>query len=100
VNTSVTKIQLDKNTISASDRAHVDKLMARNNRLRHLFIFDARKMLLPLMCADDCGVVWPDLLEGDDLNVIAAPHEYVKTLCVKFAAVVEERRRRAATAAS
>jgi hypothetical protein len=94
----VTKVEFDGNRIVASDHARVDKLIARNHRLRHLFIFDARKMLLSLMCSDECGVVWPYLLEGDDLNVISAP-DNVESLRAEFAAVVEERRRRAATAA-
>jgi hypothetical protein len=98
VNTSVTNINRDMNGLSLPCRALVDELIDRNMRLRHLFIFDARKMLLSLMCSDECGVVWPYLLEGDDLNVIAAPAN-VETLRAEFAAVVEERRRRAATAA-
>jgi hypothetical protein len=98
VNTSVTCIDLDNNELSATSLALVDELMDRNMRLRHLFIFDARKMLLSLMCADECGVVWPYLLEGDDLNVTAAP-DNVETVRAEFAAVVEERRRRSAAAA-
>jgi hypothetical protein len=98
VNTSVTNINLDENGVSASDCANVDKLTARNYRLRHMLIFDARKMLLSLMCADECGVVWPYLLNNNDLNIIVAPYN-VKTLRDEFRAVVEERRRRAAAAA-
>jgi hypothetical protein len=69
--------------------------LARNDRLRHLFFFDARQMLLSLMCADECGVVWPYLLDGDDMDVGVSSDINVETLRAEFAAVVEERRRRA-----
>jgi hypothetical protein len=51
-------------------------------------------MLLSAMtgCADECSVVWPYLLVGDDLDFIAAPGN-VEPLRAEFAAVVEERRR-------
>jgi hypothetical protein len=58
-------------------------------------------MLLSLMCADECGVVWPYLLDGDDVNYIAQESNRfgdVEALRSEFAAVVEERRRRAASA--
>jgi hypothetical protein len=71
--------------------------MARNKRLRRLFLFDARRMLLSVMCADECGVVWPYLLDSGDTDGIVAP-DNVETLRAEFAAVVEERRRRAAAA--
>jgi hypothetical protein len=90
VNTSVTKVNLSGNEIDASG---VNKLIARNERLRQLFLFDARKMLLTVLCADECGALWPYLLEGDDLGVIAPPAN-VESLRAEFAAVVEERRRR------
>jgi hypothetical protein len=66
----------------------------------NLFIFDARKMLLSLMCADECGVVWPYLLEAADADVgVSSAH--VETLRAEvIAAVVEERRRRRGAAAS
>jgi hypothetical protein len=70
--------------------ARVKELVDRNARFRCLFLFDARKMLLSLMCADECGVVWPYLLDGDDLDVTAAPAN-VETLRAELAAVVEER---------
>jgi hypothetical protein len=97
VNTSLTEIDLSFNEIAASHIADVDELIARNVRLRHLFLFDARQMLLSVMCADECGVVWPYLLDGDDLGFIKAPGN-VKALRTEFAAVVEERRRCAAAA--
>jgi hypothetical protein len=55
-------------------------------------------MLLSLMCADECGVVWPYLLDGDDVNYIAQEsnrfgHD-VEALRFEFAAVVEEGNRR------
>jgi hypothetical protein len=93
VNTSVTQIDLEGNGFDEDAQAPVKKLLARNKCLRHLFLFDARKMLLSLMCADECGVVWPYLLDGDDLDVTAAPAN-VETLRAEFNAVVEERRRR------
>jgi Ran GTPase-activating protein (RanGAP) involved in mRNA processing and transport len=92
VNTSVTTIDLDDDEI-VSDDAKVDELIARNVRLRHLFFFDARRMLLSVMCADWCGVVWPYLLDSGDTDGIVAP-DHVETLRAEFAAVVEERRRR------
>jgi hypothetical protein len=95
VNTSVISIDLRGIRSDKSHHTLVDELIACNKRLRHLFIFDARKMLLSLMCADECGVAWPYLLDGDDLSVIVAPDE-VASLRAEFAVVVEERRRRAA----
>jgi hypothetical protein len=94
VNTSVTKIDLDGNAIGFTDRANVDELLARNERLRHLFLFDARQMLRLVMCADECGVVWPYLLGGNDAEGIVTSAN-VETFRTEFAAVVEERRRRA-----
>jgi hypothetical protein len=97
VNTSVTKMDLQDNAIDVSHRALVDKLTARNKRFRSLFLFEARQMLLSLMCADECGVVWPYLLTGADLDVVAAPGN-VETLRAEFAAIVAELRRRAPAA--
>jgi hypothetical protein len=94
VNTSVMKIGLANYRIDESHRARVDELVARNDRLRQLFFFDARKMLLSVLCTDECGVVWPYLLGGDDTNVGVAIDD-VEALRAEFAAVVEERRRRA-----
>jgi hypothetical protein len=95
----VTSMDLLYTGIDESELALVDELLARNGRLRHLFLFDARKMLLSLMCADECGVVWPYLLDSADKDVgIVAPNN-IETLRAEFAAVVEERRRRAALAA-
>jgi Ran GTPase-activating protein (RanGAP) involved in mRNA processing and transport len=94
VNTSVTTILLGGNAIGASNNTNVNKLLTRNERLRQLFLFDARQMLLSVMCADECGVVWPYLLDSGDTDGIAAPAGNVETLRAEFAAVVEERRRR------
>jgi hypothetical protein len=95
VNTSVANIDLDENRITdESNDVIVEALVDRNKRLCHLFPFDTRRMLLSLMCADECGVVRPYLLVGNDLRVTAAPAN-VETLRAEFAAVVEERRRRA-----
>jgi hypothetical protein len=100
VNTSVTNIDLSQNEIDAPGRAIVDELLARNKRPRKMFLFDARQMLLSAMngCADECGVVWPYLLESGDTDGIVVPDD-VETLRAVFAAVVEERRCRAASAA-
>jgi hypothetical protein len=69
--------------------------LARNKRLRHLFLFDDRRIRLSVMCADWCGVVWPYLLVGDDIaDVGVAPPGNIKMRRAEFAAVVEERRRR------
>jgi hypothetical protein len=89
----VTKVDLRANNIDASGLANVNKLIARNERLRQLFLFDARKMLLSVLCADECGALWPYLFEGEDLSVTAPPAN-VDSLRAEFAAVVEERRRR------
>jgi hypothetical protein len=95
VNASVVKIDLDGNAIDIkSNRARFNALVDRNKRLRSLFLFDARKMLLSLMCADECGVVWPYLLESDELkDGIVAP-DNVDALRVELQGVVAERRRR------
>jgi hypothetical protein len=98
VNTSLTGINLDENAIDESNRASINALVARNKRFRSLFLFDARRMLLSLMCADECGVVWPYLLERGDKDGIVVP-DNVAAIRAEFAAVFEERRRRAATAA-
>jgi hypothetical protein len=102
VNTSITNIDLDyDNDIGKSKLACVDELLARNKRLRHLFLFDARQMLSSVLCADECGVVWPYLLDSDDTDGIVArndtaAHNDIDALRVVFATVVEERRRRVA----
>jgi Ran GTPase-activating protein (RanGAP) involved in mRNA processing and transport len=57
VNTSVAHIDIRSNALGESNRASIKSLLARNNRLRRLFLFDARQMLLSLMCADEYGVV-------------------------------------------
>jgi hypothetical protein len=54
---------LNDNAIDESNRASVKALVyalsVRNCHFRSLFLFDARQMLLLLMCADEYGVVWP-----------------------------------------
>jgi hypothetical protein len=99
VNTSVTSIDLDFNQVGAEVATSIDALTARNNRLRHLFLFDARQMLLSVLCADECGVVWPYLLAAADVRYVAQASNCfgnVASLRSEFAIVVEERRRRAA----
>jgi hypothetical protein len=86
-------INLEDNGIDESNLASLNALFARNQRLRCLFLFDARQMLLSLMggCADECSVVWPYLLESDDTNGIVAP---AKTIRAEFEGLLAERRRR------
>jgi hypothetical protein len=79
VNTSVMAMWLGGN-MSSGNRTNalmlttVRKLTNRNKRLRHLFLYDARQMLLSLMCADECGVVWPYFLEsGNIMDGIVVP---------------------------
>jgi hypothetical protein len=90
VNTSVTSIVLGHNAIDAASVAVVDELLARNKRLRCLLLYDARKMLLSVLCADECGVVWPYLLGGGDTDGIVAP-DNLNEVRAEFAAVVAER---------
>jgi hypothetical protein len=94
--------------INAEVVSSVDKLCGRNERLRRLFLFDARLMLLSQLCSDECGVVWSYFIERDDTDGIAvlanvnadgvAVLVNADVLRVDFSAVVEERRRRAAPA--
>ena len=97
VNTSVTVINLDTTGVSYEDVLSINALLDRNQRLRRLFLFDARQMLLSVLCADECVVVWPYLLKGDNLAAVKA-RSVAETIRAEFAVVVEERRRRAATA--
>jgi hypothetical protein len=89
----MTYIPLHDNAIDASYRASVDALAARNKLFRPLFLFDARRMLMSLMCADECGVVWPYLLERGDTDGVVAP-DNVEAIRAEFSVVVAERRRR------
>jgi hypothetical protein len=50
-------------------------------------------MLLSLMCADECGVVWPYLLESGDTDGKVVP-ENVELIRAELTGVVAERRRR------
>jgi Ran GTPase-activating protein (RanGAP) involved in mRNA processing and transport len=92
-NTSVTYISLFNNAIDESNLVNVNALVARNKRLRCLFLFDARRMLLSLMCADECGVVWPYLLGSGNTDGVVAP-DNVESIRAEFSEVVAERRRR------
>jgi Ran GTPase-activating protein (RanGAP) involved in mRNA processing and transport len=95
VNTSLTTINLENTHIDSKRKlAFINEAIARNNRLRHLFLFDARQMLLSVRCADECGVVWPYLLNDDD-KYFSISSDNVETLRAEFSAVVDERRRRA-----
>jgi hypothetical protein len=93
VNTSLNSITLNGNAMDESNRAKIKALVARNKRFRSLFLFDARRMLLSLMCADKCGVVWPYLLERGDKDVgIVAPADVETIRAEFFSDVVAERR--------
>jgi hypothetical protein len=100
VNTSVTAI----NVVSSKQAIRVtqslldklNELVARNQRLRLLFLSDARQMLLSVMCIDEGGVVLSFLPDDSTrADLIAATGNNVDTLRAEFAAVVAERRRRA-----
>jgi Ran GTPase-activating protein (RanGAP) involved in mRNA processing and transport len=94
INLSVTFIDLDGNPIAAEHIASIKELVDRNLRFRRLFLFHARKMLLSLLCADECGVVWPYLLESDEVNDGKVVPENVEALCAELQGVVAERRSR------
>jgi hypothetical protein len=87
VNSTVTFIDL-----GAYDSKLVRSLMARNTRFRRIFLFDARQMRLSLMCADECGVVWPYLLESGDTDGVAVP-DNLGSIRAEFSSVLAERRR-------
>jgi hypothetical protein len=69
----VTSINLAVNQVGAEVTTTINALTARNKRLRHLFLFDARQQLLSVLCADECGVVWPYLLAAADADYVAQP---------------------------
>jgi hypothetical protein len=95
VNTSLTSIAFGNNAIDESNCASINALVARNKRFRSLFLFDARRMVLSLMCADECSVVWPYLLECIDKDVGIVAPAGVETIRTEFLSdVVVERRRR------
>jgi hypothetical protein len=102
VNTTITQLFLDFNGINVNVvMASVDELIARNRRLRRLFLVDARQMLLSVLCADECGAVWSYLLDNDDAVYLAQPSNCFgdfESVRAEFAIVVEKRRRRAAAA--
>jgi hypothetical protein len=98
VNTSIiANIDFGIQGHSTPDFRHIHERIERNRRFRHLFLFDARQMLLSVLCADECGVVLPYLLDKKDKDAIVAL-DNVETSRAEFAVVVEERRRRASTA--
>jgi hypothetical protein len=98
VNTTVTQIDLIGNKIGEATRASIDALLACNERFRRLILFDdAQRQLLSLMCADECGVVWPYLLKNGTCQLWFGAYN-VESIRAEFAVVVEERRRRAIAA--
>jgi hypothetical protein len=86
----VTYIDLFNNSIDKSNCDIVNALFARNKRLHCLFLFDAWRMLLSLMCADECGVVWPYLLKKGDKDGAVAP-DNIESIRAEFGVVVAER---------
>jgi hypothetical protein len=91
VNTSLLDVSLFANAaINESILTTVKELIDRNKRLRHLFLFDARKMLLSVMCADECGVVWPYLLGRGNTDGVAVPDD-IDALRATFASIVVAR---------
>jgi hypothetical protein len=70
------------------------ELIDRNRRFRRLFQFDARKMLLSLTCADECGVVWPYLLYRNEKDDGIVEPDNVEAVRAALLGVVAERRRR------
>ena len=75
----------------------MDPVVIASTEARRVFFFDrAQRQLLSLMCADECGVVWPCLLKNGVFQCFEPFH--VEPLRAEFAVVVEERRRRAIAA--
>jgi hypothetical protein len=94
VNTSVTKIDLEGNEISATGKLTVENLLERNRRFRRMLLFDARQLLLSVLCTDELGVLWPYVVDKDDTDGIVAPAN-VDAVRIELAAVVAERSRTA-----
>jgi hypothetical protein len=90
VNTSVTTIGIGDNQIIDTSVSMITEFASRNERLQQLFLFDARQMLLSVMCADECGVVWPYLLGIGNTDGIAVP-DNVEALRAAFASIVAAR---------
>jgi hypothetical protein len=88
----VSCINLDNNAIGGPNRARLSALIARNKHLRHLFLFDARRMLLTLLSPDACGVLWPYFV-ADVTDGVEAPDD-IEELRGVYATILEERRRR------
>jgi hypothetical protein len=96
VNTVLTKLYLHHlNQVSKTQRKLVDELLGRNKRIRCLFFFDARQMLLLALCSDELGVVWLYVVAHSDTDGVEKPGDITATRA-EFAGVIEERRSRAA----
>jgi hypothetical protein len=95
VNTSLTSVFFGfDNAIDASKIGCVNALLSRNKRLRSLFLFDARQMLLSRLCGDEFGVLWSYFIAssaGTDDG--AAPYD-IDAIRRELATVVNERQRR------
>jgi hypothetical protein len=89
----VTSIELVGAGVGDSRVAAINGLLARNKRVRALFVFEARQMLLSVLCADECGVVWPYFLSSGDTDGLEEPDD-IEGIRADLAVVVEERRRR------
>jgi hypothetical protein len=97
VNTTVTTVELWDDSIGESITRVIDAATDRNKRLRQLFLYDTWRTLLSLLCADECGVIWPYYLACGDRNGAAVP-DGLDDLRLSMAGIhfERERRRRAA----
>jgi hypothetical protein len=92
VTMTVTCISFGINGISASNQAIIIQMLARNKRFGQVFLFESQQMLLSVLGADLCGVLWSYFL-GSGEDEIEEP-DHIGAIRADFAVVVEERRRR------
>jgi predicted HTH domain antitoxin len=89
--TALTSLELYGNEIGDDTLVKFDELCTRNERLRCLFLYDARQFLLTLLSPDACGVLWPYVVGVDVNDGIEAPDD-TEELQAVYAGIVEERR--------
>jgi hypothetical protein len=94
VYTSVTHIWLGANEVDELVLAITNKLLARNLRFRRLLLFDARKMLLSRLCADEFCVLWSYFLTSSGGKDDGSAPDNIDSIRVELAAVDDKRRRR------
>jgi hypothetical protein len=94
VNISVTNIDLFDSEVDESVCVIVDKLFARNKRIRRLLLFDARKMLLSRLCSDEIGVVWLYFLNNSNGADDGTAPADIESIRAELAVVVDEHYRR------